>query len=175
MTLEPTVRTTCGATRVTARRYLRSVWMDEMVEAIAMVGRSSYGRAVFEIIGTTYYVQLCLDYEPDLDAGQRWLVVEARSNYYLYDEAERLTAEQEAAFVQLGWQAPGSMCDHRCGCDGAHGNWFRYATIDGIDESGAPLAAVALAAFGVYGAGENVEVNVAYDCSAGRSGTPYCD
>lgn len=148
--------------------------MDELVEAIDVVGQSSYGSAVFEIIGTSYYVQLYLHDEPDFE-GQRWLVVEARSNYYLYDEAERLTAEQEAAFAQLGWQAPGSVCDYRCGCDGEHGNWFRYATVDGIDESGTPLVAVALAAFGVYGVGEDLEVNVAYDCSAGRSGTPYCD
>ncbi|CAA9244192.1 MAG: hypothetical protein AVDCRST_MAG20-1888 [uncultured Acidimicrobiales bacterium] len=158
------------------------MWVQEVADAIAIVGSSRYGHAIFEIAGTPYYVQIDLGEpvdawvdEEELGFEDRHLVVEARSNNYLYEEDERLTDEQGAALERLGWLLPGSPCDTRCGCGDEHRNWFRYATVDGIDATGAALVAVVLATFGVYGAGEDVEVDVSYDCSAGKAGTPYCD
>ncbi len=157
------------------------MWLDEVAEAVDMVARSGNGHAIFEIAETPYYVQLYLDEprdvpveEDELDNDDRHLVIEARSNNYLYGDDERLTAEQEEALERLGWRPPSTACDSRCGCEDEHGNWFRYATLDGIDETGAQLTAVVIAAFGVYGAGENVEVNVAYDCTAGHKGVASC-
>ncbi len=151
------------------------MWVEELRGAVAILCRSSHGCALFEVVGTPYYVQLSLDDEPELGWVRRYLSVEARSNLYLYEDVDLLTPEQEERFGQLGWSAPGDPCDERCACGEEHGNWFRYATLDGVDESGADLVSVVLAALGVYGASEGAEVNVSYDCSEGRKGNPYCD
>jgi hypothetical protein len=161
-------------TQVTPNPYSPGMWVNEVVDAVIEVASSRHGYAVFELVGTPYYVQLYLDEELEVEPGGRHLVVEARSNNYLCEDDDLLTDAQEAALERLGWRRPGSRCDSRCGCEDSHGNWFRYADLEGRDETGAPVVGVVLAAFGIYGASEDAEVNVAYDCSSGKKGVASC-
>jgi len=131
-------------------------WAEHLDDALAALHDEPDGLVVVQIGDGPYYAQLLRD---DGSAPAPRALVEVVSNEYLPSDLA-LSPQQESALAARGWNRPGTSCDPAESCSLDHPNWFRFADVGATRATRRELAALVMAALGVYGLTEGTPVVV---------------